>query len=142
MWCGLKGIIKIRDLPSGKCVKEFGSINVIDQGESSEGITPPGYTQLLYHNQLDSVIAVTVDHNIIIYGLPELETKKQVDYFGMIICALPSTQLIGYNDEILDVALVGNDNSHVAVATNSEQVRVFNRHTLNCQLLSGHSGMY
>ena len=51
-------------------------------------------------------------------------------------------QLIGYNDEILDIALVGSDNSHVAVATNSEQARVFNRHSLNCQLLSGHSGMY
>ena len=51
---------------------EFGSINVVEQGELSEGATPPGYTQLLYHNQLDSIIAVTVDHNIIIYGLPEL----------------------------------------------------------------------
>ena len=72
------GIIKIRDLPSGKCVKEFGSINVVDQGELSEEATPPGYTQLLYHNQLDSITAVTVDHNILIYGLPNLETKKQV----------------------------------------------------------------
>ena len=75
---GFIGIIKIRDLPSGKCVKEFGCINVVDQGELSEGATPPGYTQLFYHNQLDSIIAVAVDHNIIIYGLPELETKKQV----------------------------------------------------------------
>ena len=72
------GIIRIRDLPSGKCVKEFGSITVPDQGELSEKVTPPGYTQLLCHNQLDSIIAVTVDHNIIIYGLPGLETKKQV----------------------------------------------------------------
>ena len=76
------GIIKIRNLPSGKCVKEFGSINVVDQGELSEGATPPGYTQLLYHNQLDSIIAVTVNHNIIIYGLPELETKKQVSHLN------------------------------------------------------------
>ena len=38
--------------------------------------------QLLYHNQLDSIIAVTVDHNIIIYGLPELETKKQVSHLN------------------------------------------------------------
>ena len=60
-------------------MKEFGSISVVDQGELSEpAATPPGYTQLLYHNQLDSITAVTVDHNIIIYDLPELETKKQV----------------------------------------------------------------
>ena len=76
-WC--VGIIKIRDLPSGKFVKEFDSINVVDQGELSEpAATLPGYTQLLYHNQLDSITVVTVNHNIIIYGLPELEIKKQV----------------------------------------------------------------
>jgi len=43
-----------------------------------------------------------------------------------------------YNDEILDIALVGVDNSLVAVATNREQARIF---TLNCQILSGHTGM-
>ena len=74
-------------------MKEFGFINVVDQGELSEGATPPGYTQLLYHNQLDSIIAVTVDHNIIIYGLPKLETKKQVShlndmYHGNLVCVL------------------------------------------------------
>ena len=53
-----------------------------------------------------------------------------------------SMQLVGFNDEILDIVLVGKDNSQVAVATNSEQARVFNRHSLNCQLLSGHSGMF
>ena len=63
-------------------LRSFGSITVVDQGELSEGATPPGYTQLLYHNQLDSIIAVTVDHNIIIYGLPELETKKQVSHLN------------------------------------------------------------
>jgi len=73
----LIGIIKIRDIPSGKCIKEFGSINIADQGELSEGVFPPGYTHLLYHDQLNSIIATTVDHNILIYGLPKLETKKQ-----------------------------------------------------------------
>ena len=77
------GIIKIRDLPSGKCVKEFGSINVIEQGELSEGATPPGYTQLLYHNQLDSITAVTVGHNII-YKLPELGTNKQESHLNVV----------------------------------------------------------
>ena len=86
MWCFLIGIIKIRDLPSGKCVKEFGSINVVvDWGELSEEVLPPSYTQLHYHDQLDSIIAVTVDHNILIYGLPELKPKKQASYS---ICSL------------------------------------------------------
>ena len=70
------GVIKIRDIPSGRCVKEFGSISDPNQGELSEGVIPPGYTQLLY--QLDHIIAVTVDHNILVYGLPELDVRKQV----------------------------------------------------------------
>ena len=78
-------------------MKEFGSINVVDQGELSEGATPPGYTQLLYHNQLDSIIAVTVDHNIIIYGLPELETKKQVSHLSENVVLVRSIDLKFYD---------------------------------------------
>ena len=50
-------------------------------------------------------------------------------------------QLIGYLDEVLDLSLVSEGESHVAVATNSEEVKVFCRETGSCQLLSGHSGI-
>ena len=42
---------------------------------------------------------------------------------------------------MLDIALVGEGESHIAVATNSEEVKVFRRDTGSCQLLSGHSGI-
>lgn len=38
------------------------------------------------------------------------------------------------------MSLVGDDRSLVAVATNSEKARIFDRHTLNCEILSGHTG--
>ena len=50
-------------------------------------------------------------------------------------------QLIGYLDEVLDISLVGEGETHIAVATNSEEVKVFERDTGSCQLLSGHSGI-
>ncbi|XP_065889853.1 transducin beta-like protein 3 isoform X3 [Dysidea avara] len=122
---GEKGVIKLWDLTNWRCVKEFGSITVgAGQGEHPEENLQSGYTQLLYHHHLKSIVGVTFDHNIMVYGLPEMEVEKQ---------------LIGYNDEILDIVLVGVNNSLVAVATNSEQARIFDRHTLNCQFLSGHT---
>ena len=42
---------------------------------------------------------------------------------------------------MLDIALVGEGESHIAVATNSEEVKVFCRDTGSCQLLSGHTGI-
>ena len=42
---------------------------------------------------------------------------------------------------MLDIALVGEGESHVAVATNSEEVKVFRRDTGSCQLLSEHLGI-
>ena len=46
---------------------------------------------------------------------------------------------MGFLDEVLDISPVGEGESHVAVATNSEEVKVFARETGSCQLLSGHS---
>ena len=42
---------------------------------------------------------------------------------------------------MLDISLVGDGESHIAVATNSEEVKVFERENGSCQLLSGHSGI-
>ena len=36
---------------------------------------------------------------------------------------------------------VGNSESLLAVATNTDQVKVFDRSSCNCQLLSGHTGI-
>ena len=36
---------------------------------------------------------------------------------------------------------IGEGEGHLAVATNSEQVKIFERTSLSCQVLSGHSGI-
>lgn len=48
-------------------------------------------------------------------------------------------QLVGYNDEILDVKFVGKLHEHVVLATNSSQIKVLDLKTNSCQLLTGHS---
>lgn len=49
------------------------------------------------------------------------------------------SQFAGYNDDILDVKFIGEGDSHVAVATNSELIKIFEVATWDCQVLSGHS---
>lgn len=75
----LSGLIKLWDVTSGRCVKEFGSINVSTSGhgEQLEGDLQSGYVQLLYHCCLKSIVAVTYDHNVMVYGLPGGELEKQ-----------------------------------------------------------------
>ena len=49
-------------------------------------------------------------------------------------------QLLGYCDEILDMRLLGSGSTaRLAVATNSEHVKIFHRGALDCQVLHGHS---
>ena len=48
---------------------------------------------------------------------------------------------MGYNDEILDVCFAGEEETHLAIATNSNQLRMYDLSTMNCQLLQGHTGI-
>lgn len=49
-------------------------------------------------------------------------------------------QFVGYSDEVLDVKFLGKDDSHIVVATNSCQLKVFELLTNSCQILYGHTG--
>ncbi|KAJ7358994.1 Transducin (beta)-like 3 [Desmophyllum pertusum] len=73
---------------------------------------------------LGVVAVVTFDHNIVFQELESLKRTKQ---------------FVGYNDEILDLCFAGGDESHLAVATNSSQLRIYDMTSMNCQLLEGHT---
>ncbi|KAG1331252.1 transducin beta-like protein 3 [Cocos nucifera] len=49
-------------------------------------------------------------------------------------------RLVGYNEEILDMRFLGEDEEYLAVATNLEQVRVYDVASMSCAyVLSGHT---
>ncbi|PVV03309.1 hypothetical protein BB560_002223 [Smittium megazygosporum] len=48
-------------------------------------------------------------------------------------------QVVGYNDEVIDVSFLGSDESYLAVAVNSEQLRIYDTSTLTCSLVDAHS---
>ncbi|KOC70448.1 Transducin beta-like protein 3, partial [Habropoda laboriosa] len=117
---GEKGVVKIWEMRSGievyeqknsivSSVKEAGSLSI---------------THLLYNNSSNNFAIVTVDHNIIIHSLETFEYVKQ---------------LVGYSDDILDIVYLGENESHVAIATNSCDIKIYNILTMNCELVCGHT---
>jgi U3 small nucleolar RNA-associated protein 13 len=71
------------------------------------------------------LVSITSDQNIIFFDV-EKDLKRV-------------KQIVGYNDEIIDVAYIGEEESHLAVAANSEQIRIFNLKAFECDLVYGHS---
>nr|CAI5856295.1 unnamed protein product [Callosobruchus analis] len=83
-------------------------------------------THLRFHMKSKSLALVSVDQNIIIYHLKSFACLKQ---------------FIGFSDEILDITFVGKDDSYIAVATNSNDIKLYEAATMTCQLLKAHSDL-
>ena len=49
--------------------------------------------------------------------------------------------MVGFTDEILDVVFIGPNDSHVVVATNSCDIKLYNVKSMGCQLLKGHTDL-
>lgn len=66
---------------------------------------------------------MTQEQNLLIHSPSDLSVSKQI---------------VGHNDEVTDIKYVGPEQRQIAVATNSEQIRVFDVETISSQLLTGH----
>lgn len=117
---GEKGVVKIWEMKTGKEV--YVQENSIVSIAKEPGIL--SITRLLYNAASNNFAIVTVDHNIIIHSL------KTFDYVK---------QFIGYTDEILDIVYLGDNGSHMAIATNSNDIKLYNILTMDCELLRGHT---
>ncbi|XP_076046219.1 transducin beta-like protein 3 [Oratosquilla oratoria] len=119
---GDKGVLRVWEVDSGKEV----------YAQSKPLVTPPdqdGVTlinQLSYCHALESVVLTSFDHSILCAKTNTLEVWKQ---------------LSGYNDQILDLIYVGEKDSHLVVATNSAQLRIYECATFSCSLVQGHSAL-
>nr|XP_002734280.1 PREDICTED: transducin (beta)-like 3 [Saccoglossus kowalevskii] len=124
---GSKGLFRVWNAGTGNCV--FTQTNSITQKppskKTSDEQDPAGnIVQLHRCDALNVLCVVSYDHNIVFYNIDDFNLVKQ---------------FVGYNDEVLDVKLMGEKETHIAVATNSEQIRIIELSTQNCQILTGHS---
>lgn len=68
------------------------------------------------------ILSVTSDQNIQVHDVETLRVERTI---------------VGFNDEIIDMALLDSDRKLVVV-TNSEQVRLYNLSDMSCTLLTAH----
>ncbi|KAG8433326.1 hypothetical protein GDO86_017564 [Hymenochirus boettgeri] len=120
---GSKGILRVWDAASAVCVHSQ-TLAYINKGTPSEEANEYSITHCLLFPNLEEIATVTAEHNIVVYDLHNLKLKKQ---------------FAGYNDEVLDVKFLGPSDSHIVVATNSPQIKVFELATSDCQILYGHT---
>ncbi|CAL1588409.1 unnamed protein product [Knipowitschia caucasica] len=123
---GSKGLLRVWEASTARCVFTQvppATLTSSDDGEDKED-DPRSLTYLLPLANSSRLATVTAEHNILIYQLPALMTQQQ---------------FVGYNDEVLDVKFLGKADSHIVVATNSCQIKVFELQTNSCQILYGHT---
>uniref|UniRef100_A0A336LQ95 CSON000914 protein n=1 Tax=Culicoides sonorensis TaxID=179676 RepID=A0A336LQ95_CULSO len=119
LYGGEEGNIKIWDVKNCKIIyKQENMVEISDRANSKQSIN-----NIIYNEILSKVAIVTVDHNISIYDAETFTCQKH---------------LTGFNDEILDLILVGSKDEYLVMATNSMDIKVFDRKSMNCKLLKGH----
>ncbi|XP_067626559.1 transducin beta-like protein 3 [Eurosta solidaginis] len=90
------------------------------------------FRQLLYCKSTEQLAVVTVEQNILIYkATTECFENKKLE------CV---KQLIGFNDEILDICFLGENDRFIAVASNSKNIKIYDTEAnMNCKIVSGHT---
>ncbi|CAH0563684.1 unnamed protein product [Brassicogethes aeneus] len=117
---GENAVIKVWDVKTAKEV--YVQDNSLVSKASEEGGL--AITHLVHSKKSKALAVVTAEQNIIIHSLKSFVCLKQ---------------FIGFSDDILDITYVGKEETHLAVATNSNDIKLYDNSTMNCQLLKGHT---
>lgn len=87
-------------------------------------------------SRVHSISCIRVLHCMILTLAISLQFFLHSPHSSISTCS----QFVGYNDEVLDVKFLGKGDTHIVVATNSSQLKVFELLTNSCQILYGHTG--
>lgn len=82
--------------------------------------------KLLFNKERKQFALVSADQNIIVHDTKSFICKKQ---------------FVGFSDEILDLSFFGENDSYIAVATNSNDIKLYDSDSMNCRLLKGHTDL-
>lgn len=77
-----------------------------------------GFVSAIYMPGLPFILAVQVDHTIALFQLPSRAENKTIDEFE------PFRRISGTHDDIIDLGYMMPDRSLLALATNSEDIRL------------------
>ncbi|KAJ1330692.1 hypothetical protein BSLG_009144 [Batrachochytrium salamandrivorans] len=111
---GDKGILRLWDMNTGELVLS----------QSAETHSRYEISGMIWSPTTDTVVALTSDQNLLFYSASTLCRTRQI---------------AGYNEEVLDICFIGETDTHLAVITNTEQIRVYNLEKRDCDIIFGHN---
>ncbi|XP_063702064.1 transducin beta-like protein 3 [Culicoides brevitarsis] len=117
---GEEGDLKVWDMNNSKLVYKQEN-PLLKSAEQKGGLS---ITDVVYNESSKQIAVVSVDHNIVIHKISSFKCVKQ---------------LVGFSDEIIDLVLVGPKDKFIVMASNSPDIKAFDRETMNCKLLKGHT---
>ncbi|KAH9728068.1 WD REPEATS REGION domain-containing protein [Citrus sinensis] len=126
---GERGIVRMWNADSA-CLYEQKSSDVTISSEMDD--SKRGFTAATVLPSNQGLLCVTADQQLLLYTTVEVPEKKME--------LILSKRLVGYNEEILDLKFLGEEEQYLAVATNIEQVQVYDLSSMSCSyVLAGHS---
>ena len=111
---GERGVLRVWNMSTSECV--------FTEEESSS--TSSLICQLVLSEKSKTITVVNNEHNILMYDIQSAKLKRQY---------------VGFSDEILDIVFCGENETHIAVATNSSIIKLYEVDTFHCQLVNGHT---
>uniref|UniRef100_A0A2N9H388 U3 small nucleolar RNA-associated protein 13 C-terminal domain-containing protein n=1 Tax=Fagus sylvatica TaxID=28930 RepID=A0A2N9H388_FAGSY len=124
---GERGIVRIWNSESAGCVFEQKSSDITVSSDMDRGFTS---AVMLPLDQ--GLLCVTADQQFLFYS----PVENPEEMFTLTL----SRRLVGYNEEIVDMKFLGEEEQFLAVATNLEQVRVYDLAAMSCSyVLAGHT---
>lgn len=117
---GNRGILRVWHAPSGRCVKEQPGEQAAVLASETDTVVVKG----MFNRAKGLMAVVTYEQNIVFYDSETMEATKR---------------LIGNNDQIFDLALIGSDERLLAICTNSPFIKVMDRDSSHTSLLKGHT---
>lgn len=126
---GERGLVRIWSADRALCLFEQKSSDIaVSSGDED---SKRGFISALIMPASQELLCVTADQQFFIYYPEESEGSLNL---------LLRKRLVGYNEEIVDMKFLGDEEQFLAVATSVEQVRVYDLTSMSCSyVLVGHT---
>ncbi|KAL8159910.1 hypothetical protein V2J09_001447 [Rumex salicifolius] len=126
---GDRGVIRIWKSEGAVCLFEQKTSDVASSSDSDE--LKRGFSAATMLPSDQGFLCVTADQQFLFYSF-----MKESDDLDMSL----NRRLVGNNEEIIDMKFLGDDEKFLAVATNLEQIRVYELASMSCSyVLAGHT---
>nr|XP_043621391.1 transducin beta-like protein 3 [Erigeron canadensis] len=130
---GEHGIVRIWSSHGAVCLFKQTSSDVTGCKDEEEE-AKRGFMSAVMLPSGQGLLCVTADKELLFYS--PFESPEGTFQLNL------NKRLVGYNEEILDMKFLGVEEQSLAVATNDEQVRVYDLSSMSCSyVLAGHTDM-